>query len=218
MYHSAQELHKEGVHIISCDEKTGIQALSREILPMRPGYCEKQEHEYERHGTQCLIANFEVATGRIIEPTVSDTRKEEDFAVHIKNTIATDPNGVWIFVVDNLNTHNSESLVKMIAEKCEMKVDLGVKGKRGILKNMETRSKFLEDKKHRIRFVYTPKHASWLNQVEIWFSILVKRLLKRLSVKSTAELKDKILNFISFFNNVMAKPFKWTYKGKVLSV
>ena len=218
MYHSAQELHKEGVHIISCDEKTGIQALSREILPMRPGYCEKQEHEYERHGTQCLIANFEVATGRIIEPTVSDTRKEEDFAVHIKNTIATDPNGVWIFVVDNLNTHNSESLVKMIAEKCEMKVDLGVKGKRGILKNMETRSKFLEDKNHRIRFVYTPKHASWLNQVEIWFSILVKRLLKRLSVKSTAELKDKILNFISFFNNVMAKPFKWTYKGKVLSV
>ena len=79
MYHSAQELHKEGVHIISCDEKTGIQALSREILPMRPGYCEKQEHEYERHGTQCLIANFEVATGRIIDPTVSDTRKEEDY-------------------------------------------------------------------------------------------------------------------------------------------
>jgi hypothetical protein len=184
---------------------------------MISGYCEKQDHEYERHGTQCLIANFEVATGKIIEPTVSDTRKEEDFAAHIENTIATDPNGEWIFVVDNLNTHSSESLVNMVAEKCEINDDLGIKGKSGVLKSMETRSKFLEDKNHRIRFVYTPKHASWLNQVEIWFSILVKRLLKRLSVKSTAELKDKILNFISFFNNTMAKPFKWTYKGKVLS-
>jgi hypothetical protein len=218
VYHCAQAMHDKGIHVISCDEKTGIQALSREITPMKPGQCERQDHEYERHGTQCLIANFEVATGKIIEPTIGDTRTENDFSVHIEKTMATDPKGEWIFVVDNLNTHCSESLVKMVAEKCEITIDLGEKGKSGILKSMETRSEFLGDPNHRIRFVYTPKHASWLNQVEIWFSILVKRLLKRLSVKSTSELKEKILNFISFFNNTMSKPFKWTYKGKVLSV
>ena len=204
--------------MISCDEKTGIQALSREITPMKAGQCERQDHEYERHGTQCLIANFEIATGKIIEPTIGDTRTEHDFVSHIEKTIAIDPQGEWLFVIDNLNTHRSEGLVKLVAEKCEIAEDLGVKGESGILKNMETRSEFLEDKTHRIRFIFTPKHASWLNQVEIWFSILVKRLLKRLSVASTEELKSKIFEFISFFNHTMAKPFKWTYKGKVLSI
>lgn len=185
---------------------------------MKPGRCERQDPEYERHGTQCLIANFEVATGQIIQPTISDTRKESDFMQHIEQTIAVDPTGEWIFVVDNLNTHCSESLVKLVAEKCEMNIDLGIKGKKGILKSMKTRTKFLKNHDHRIRFIYTPKHASWLNQIEIWFSILVNRLLKRLSVTSTDELKNKIINFIDFFNEAMAKPFKWTYRGKVLSI
>jgi hypothetical protein len=205
---------------VSTDEKTGIQALEREITQMKLGQCERQDNSYERHGTQCLIANFEVATGKIIAPTIGDTRTEEDFVTHIEQTVDTDPEGEWVFILDNLNTHRSEGLVNLVSKRCIFKddmPDLGEKGISGILKNMETRSAFLSDPSHRIRFIYTPKHASWLNQVEIWFSILVKRLLKRLSVKSTDELKDKISKFIEFFNKTMAKPFKWTYKGKVLS-
>jgi len=216
LYHAAPQLHAEGVHVVSTDEKTGIQALERQITPMKEKQVERQDSSYERHDTQCLIANFEIATGKIVSPTIGDTRTEEDFVKHIQNTIDSDTDGKWIFVADNLNTHQSESLVELIAKKCDLDIDLGVKGVMGILKNMETRAAFLSDPSHRIRFIYTPKHASWLNQVEIWFGILVKRLLKRLSVKSTNELKEKILAFIEYFNKTMAKAFKWTYKGRVL--
>ncbi len=203
--------------MISCDEKSGMQALEREITPMTPHQVERQDNSYERHGTQCLIANFDVATGEVLSPTIEDTRTEEDFKNHIKVTINEDPEAPWIFVVDQLNTHMSESLVLLVATLCGLTdLDLGVKGKSGILKNMASRKDFLSDSSHRIRFIYTPKHASWLNQVEIWFSILVRRLLKRLSVKSTAELKEKVLDFIDYFNRTMAKPFKWTYRGRAL--
>lgn len=217
IYATAIELKASGVHVISCDEKTGMQALEREITAMTTKHVERQDNTYVRHGTQSLIANFEVATGKILSPTIQDTRTEKDFQTHIKTTISQDPHAEWVFVVDQLNTHMSASLVSMVAVLCGMtEVDLGIKGKMGILKNMKSRKKFLEDSKHRIRFVYTPKHASWLNQIEIWFSILGRRLLKRLSVKSTAELKDKVLQFIDYFNSSMAKPFKWTYKGRAL--
>lgn len=218
MYGQAKVLHEQGIKVISCDEKTGIQALERMITPLKPGWCERQEHEYERHGTLCLIANFEVATGKIVAPTIGNTRKEKDFEKHIKRTVKTSPLASWIFIVDNLNTHQSESLVRYVAKACDIQEELGEKGKSGILKSKETRAQFLTDPSHRIRFVYTPKHASWLNQVEIWFSILVKRLLKRLSVKSKQELKKKISAFIGYFNTTMAKAFKWTHKGRPLSV
>ncbi len=108
-----------GVNVISTDEKTGIQALEREITPMKAKFSERQDHEYARHGTQCLIANFNVVTGQIVSPSMGDTRTEEDFVEHIHRTIETMPSGSWVFVVDNLNTHVSEGLVKLVARLCE---------------------------------------------------------------------------------------------------
>jgi hypothetical protein len=218
LYHQAEALHAQGVHVVSTDEKTGIQALEpiHPTQPMIAGRPEQKEFEYERHGTQTLIANFEVATGRVISPTVGDTRTEEDFANHIRATIATAPNERWIFIADQLNTHKSETLVKVVAELCGIKEELGVKGESGILHNMTSRADFLQDKSHRIRFVYTPKHCSWLNQVEMWFGMLSRRLLKRGRFSSTDELKKRILEFIEFFNKTLAKPFRWTYIGKPL--
>jgi hypothetical protein len=167
-YAKALELHQGGTHLISTDEKSGIQALERlhPSLPMRPGNIERQEHEYKRHGTRCLFANLEVATGKIIAPSIGPTRTNLDFAAHIEKTIATDPEGEWIFVVDQLNIHQSEALVKLVAKECAIEVELDGKGNLGHIKAMASRRTFLQNPTHRIRFVYTPKHTSWLNQVE----------------------------------------------------
>lgn len=212
-------MYAQGERVVSTDEKTGIQALERcaETKPMQPGLIERREFEYKRHGTQSLIANFEIATGKIVAPSIGPTRTEADFAAHISRTIATDPQAKWTFLVDQLNTHRSESLVRLVADFCGLTEDLGQKGVSGILQSMPTRAAFLQDESHRIRFVYLPKHTSWLNQVEIWFSILVRRLLKRGNFKSTQDLRDRILAFIDYFNKTMAKPFKWTYKGRPLA-
>jgi transposase len=217
-YAETQRLHNEGAHVISTDEKTGIQALERlhPTLPTRPGKTERIEFEYRRHGTTCLIANFEVATGKAVLPTIGPTRTEEDFAAHIGRTIDTDPEAVWVFVLDQLNTHKSEALVRLVAERCGIEDGLGTKGKAGVLETMPTRKKFLEEQGHRIRFVYTPRHASWLNQVEIWFSILARRALKRASFHSLEALEQRLVDFIDYFNAVLAKPFRWTYSGKPL--
>jgi hypothetical protein len=214
-------LKDEGIHTVCVDEKTGIQALERKAptKPMRPGQIEKQEFEYTRHGTQTLLGNFEVATGQVIAPTVQQTRDEDDFARHIKQTIATDPPAGWIFVVDNLTTHCSATLVLLIASLCGIAAEaLGRKGKSGVLRSVSTRRAFLMDASHRVRFVYVPKHTSWLNQVEIWFSILTRRVIRRGSFRSKKDLRDRILQFIDYFNRTMAKPFKWTYAGRPLNV
>lgn len=218
LYVQAQQLSQQGVHVISTDEKTGIQALERKHPTLRtlPGLVERREFEYIRHGTLCLMANLEVATGRIVAPTIGPRRTEEDFAAHIAQTINTDPQADWIFIVDGLNTHQSEALVRLVAGRLSIEADLGEKGKSGILKSMQTRRRFLESQAHHIRFVYTPRHCSWLNQVEIWFSILVRRLLRRASFASGEEMEARMLTFISYFNRVLAKPFKWTYTGRPL--
>ena len=219
LYQDAQNFDSKGIRLISTDEKTGMQALERiaPVKPMLQGKIERIESEYIRHGTLCLIPSFDVATGKIVETYIGESRSEIDFAWHIEKTVSADPGRGWIFICDQLNIHASETLVKLIAKLIGYKDDLGIKRKKGILENVKTRQKFLMNKKHRIRFVYTPKHCSWLNQVEIWFGILARKALKRGNFVSKEDLKKKLEDFISYFNRTMAKPFKWTYKGKPLT-
>src|SRR2546430_508393 len=117
---------------------TGIQALERlhPSLPMQPGHVEREEFEYKRHGTLSLIANLDVATGQIVTPSIGPTRTEADFAAHIRQTLQTDPEAAWIFITDQLNTHQSETLVRLVAAQCGIQEDLGIKGKRGHLASM----------------------------------------------------------------------------------
>ena len=173
--------------------------------------------EYIRHGTTSLIGFFDVVTGRIEMPYLNSTRTEDDFVEAVKALTGTDPQAPWTFICDGLNTHKSEALVRFVAEACAPGVELGKKGKTGILKSMESRADFLHDPSHRIRFVYTPKHSSWMNQIEIWFGIINRKLLKRKSCLSIAELEASILRFIEQYN-LTAHPFKWTYAGIPLAI
>lgn len=198
---------------------TGIQALERKHpgLPMAPGKVERREFEYVRHGTLSLIVSRDVVTGTILAPTSGPTRNETDFLAHVQAVIATNPQAVrWHIVCDNLNTHQSASLVEWVAQISEITTDLGTKGLLGILALQTRRAVFLSDPTHKVVFHYTPKHSSWMNQIEIWLSILVRKLLKRGSFPSVEDLQTKILAFIAYYNRTMAKPFKWTYQGKAL--
>ena len=220
LYMKTPDLEKDGTHVVCMDEKMGIKAIEplHPTLGMKPGLVERREQFYRRNGTSGLIGSFEVATGRIIHATIQPTRTEPEFLDHVKQTIAVDLGAKWIIVVDQLNTHKSESLVRYVVAECGIEMDLGIKGRRGILKNMVTRAEFLEDELHRIRFVYTPKHCSWLNQIECWFSILSRKALIRGIFTSVADLEWKIKEFIDYHNEMRAKPFRWTYTGRPLAV
>ncbi len=199
------------------DELTGIPALERKHpdLPMQSGHVLRREFEYIRHGTLSWFINFDVVTGKVIEPSWGPTRCEEDCIAHLQRLIASSPETKrWHLIMDNLDIHRSESLVRWIADMEGIEQEtLGVKGKRGILHSMKSRAAFLHDPTHCVVFYYTPKHASWMNQVEIWLSILVRKLLKRGNFTSLEDLRNQILMFIAYYNRTMAKPIKWTYTG-----
>lgn len=217
VYGSAPQRAKSGERTISMDELTGVQAIERKHpdLPMQPGHVLRREFEYIRHGTLSWFINFDVVTGKVIEPSWGPTRTEEDALAHLQRLVESDPQATkWHIILDNLNTHQSESLVLWVAEREGIAEEtLGVKGKRGILQSMESRAAFLHDSTHQIVFHYTPRHASWMNQVEIWLSILVRKLLKRGNFLSLDDLRTQILAFIAYYNTTMAKPIKWTYTG-----
>ena len=220
-YQEAPALARDqNTHTMSTDEMTGLQALERSApsQPMTYGRPERIEAEYTRHGTLTLIGNFDVTTGELITPTIGPTRTELDFVEHIARTVATDPEAGWVFVVDNLNIHSSEMLVRLVAKACGIEEELGRKNVRGILKSVASRQAFLSAKGHRIRFVYLPKHSSWLNQIETVFGVIMRKVIRRGSFTSVDDLQSKLLNFIEYFNRVFAKPFNWTYTGRPLRV
>lgn len=206
-------------HTVCVDEMTGIQALERKApsLPMQPGQPERIEVEYERHGTLCLIGSWDVVLGKMVSATVQPTRTEEDFAWHIHHTVRTDGQAGWIFVVDNLNTHCSATLVHYVARLEGIdESTLGVKGRRGVLKSMASRQSFLCDESHRVRFVYLPKHTSWLNQIEVIFGIVRRRVVRRGNFPSLEALRGRLQRFLAYFNETFARPFRWTYTGRPL--
>jgi hypothetical protein len=222
LYAEAEDLAQKGVNVVCADEKTGMQALERIApdKPTAPGKTAKLEYEYTRHGTLTLITGLMVATGLVGSYTIGKTRTEEDFADYIRTSVATKPDEQWVFVIDQLNTHKSESLCRLVIELCELELsaeEIGIKGKSGILKDMESRMAFLERKSHRIRFQYTPKHCSWLNQIECWFGVFQRHALTRASFKGSLKLQERIEKYIAWHNR-RAKPYAWKSGSRLLKI
>lgn len=216
LYLKAPVLYQQGELILCTDEKTGIQALQRKHpgKPAVPGRIELREPEYIRHGTRCLLATFVVPTGEVFGD-VTARRTNQDFRRHIRHTVT------WLetqypkatkfhWVMDNLNTHWSLEVCRLFARLN------GVKFEPKQLKRGPQRRAFLTDLSHRHVIHYTPKHGSWLNQVEIWFSVLERRVIRRGDFLSKADLTRKILAYIAYFNAYKAHPYAWTYTGKPL--
>ena len=209
---------QDRTHAVCVDEMTSLQANELRAGPKlpRPGQPGKRECQCTRHGTLSLTGSWHVALGQMLHTTIDATRNGKDFADHLERTIQRDPQANWIFVLDNLNTHCGEEVVRRLARRNGIAQDtLGDKRKRrGILGSSASRREFLRDASRRIRLVFLPKHSSWLNHIEVVFGILSKRVMRHGSFAGTDDLKSKPLAFIECFNQTFAKPFNWTYTGK----
>jgi len=206
-------LHPPENAILLClDEKTAIQALERKYtdLPMEPGKSCRREHSYIRHGTKDLLAAFEVSSGTVYGQ-LHDGHSSPYWETFLKDIVARYSKDQKIHLIqDNFSTHSTPALCQLIAELCEVPLPK--------LKTQKERRQWLMSEDKRMVFHYLPTHASWLNQIEIWFSTLSKRFLKRSSFSSLRELKEKIMRFIQYYNMEFAHPYAWTYTGKPLSV
>jgi transposase len=216
LYVRAPQLYRRGELVVCTDEKTGIQALERKYptRPALPRFPERREFEYIRHGTRCLLASFVVPTGQVYGD-VTARRASADFRAHIRNAVA------WLgehypvvgrvhWVMDNLNTHWSLEVCRLFAKLN------GVTFEARRLRRGAQRRAFLTDPDHRHVIHYTPRHGSWLNQVEIWFSVLARRVLRRGEFRSVKELAEKIQAYITYYDAHQAHPYAWTYTGKPL--
>jgi hypothetical protein len=212
LYVSAPQLHQQGRLVICSDEKTGMQILERKhpTQLVQPGKPEKREMEYIRHGTRALITSFVVPTGQVIAD-LSMTRTSVDFANHLRRVTEHFPDVQGFdWVLDNLNTHWSLDVCRVIAELCDVAF-IPSALRRGV-----ERRAFLTDPSHRHVFHFTPKHGSWLNQVELWFGVLERRFLQRGDFRSAAEFAGRIQAYLEDYNNNYAHPYRWTYSGQPL--
>ncbi len=206
-------------YVVSIDEKTGIQALGRieQVAPVSKGGHIRREFEYQRNGTTTLIAGLNIADGKLINSVMGPTRTELDFYDFIKKTIESilskQADAEIIFMTDHLNTHISESLVNLMAKQNNVSTDLGVKNKKGILQNQIRRIEFLETENHKIRFIFTPKHCSWLNPIENWFAKLQKHVITNGNFKSVGELENKITKYVAYHNEWLCKTMNWKFRG-----
>lgn len=200
--------------VSSSDEKTGVQALSHiKTSAIKPGQPARKDCEYTRNGTTCLIAAKDICTGKISAYSQGETRTESDYLQHVKKIVATKPEAKHVIICDQLNTHKSVSLVTWIAQTIGDTKDLGKKARYGILKSQKSRMEYLENKNHRVRFLYTPKHCSWMNQIENWFGLLQQKVINNGEFESVNKLENDIENFIQYYNSYLAKPFNWKFNG-----
>ncbi len=212
LYVNALRFYQHGRLVICVDEKTGMQILQRKhpTQLVQPGKPEKREQAYIRHGVRVLIASFVVPTGQVLWH-LGPTRTSEDFAAHLANVRRQLPAMQhYDWVVDNLNTHWSLELCRLVAAWCD--VPFVPKAlRRGI-----QRRAFLSDPTHKHVLHFTPKHGSWLNQVELWFGVLARRFLKRGDFRSVDDFEAQLLDYLDMYNTHYAHPYRWTYTGQPL--
>jgi hypothetical protein len=212
LYVQAPTLYQHGELVICTDEKTGMQILKRKhpTILVAPGQPEKREHEYIRLGTRCLITSFIAATGRVV-CNLDRTRTSLDFFTHLAQVASRFPDHQrFHWIVDNLNTHASLEACFLIAHLS------GVPFRERELRTMTQRRTFLTNPEHKHVFHYVPKHGSWLNQVELWFSTLARRFLKRGDFDSVEDFEARLIAYIDNHNLHRTHPDRWTYTGQPL--
>jgi DDE superfamily endonuclease len=198
--------------VIGSDEKTGRQVRQRKYptQPVQPGQPEKREQEDIRHGVRVVLASFVVPTGQVVWER-GTTRTSADFAAHLTHVVGQLPDMLrYDWVVDHLHTHWSLDVCRLVAQWCALPYN-----PKALRRGVERRA-FLSDPSHQHVFHFTPKHGSWLNQVEWWFGVLARRLLKRGDFRSVEDFATHVDDFLEIYNTHHAHPYRWTYTGQPL--